>query len=79
MPSVVLDHQDPAADTSRHPVLWKSSAVNDKGPWWPLCVLPPFWPACMCDASGDNRRDAGGAVLIGAIALSLRRRRKQES
>jgi uncharacterized protein (TIGR03382 family) len=69
MPSEVLAHQDPAADTSHNRELSRSS-LSQPNPFLEVLrlVFPPLW----CNASGSG--DAGGVLVVGAMVLALRRR-----
>jgi hypothetical protein len=72
MPSAVLAHQDPAADTSKNPVLSRSEShyhdPNDGHGW---CAWIPFPP------SGCSTGDRNGVLLVAAtVAFACRRRRR---
>ena len=73
MPSAVLDHQDPGADTSQHPVLSRTSTHytdrEHRGVGQLLGCLQMF----SCDAGGDG--GAGGALVVLAVVAATRRRR----
>ena len=72
MPSGVLDKQDPAADTSRNPVLSKTSAsyhadsVRDHALFGCLRML-------SCNAGGG---DASGLLIVVAALAATRRRKR---
>ena len=73
MPSAVLDHQDPGADTSHNAVLSRSSAHYkdpDESPWTPLGCLRML----SCDTGGGGG-DASGALVVLAVVAATRRRR----
>jgi MYXO-CTERM domain-containing protein len=72
MPSDVLDKQNPAADTSKHPVLTRSSAHY---------VDPERregWQGCMrllaCRAGTGS--DASGGLVVLAVLVATRRRNR---
>lgn len=72
MPSAVLDHQDPGADTSKNPVLSRSSAHYvdpDDNRWGPLGCLRML--ACSTGRGGDT----SGALVVIAVLVATRRRR----
>jgi hypothetical protein len=75
IPTRVLDHQDPGADTSHHSVLSHSASYYhdpDDHRWDWLSWLKVF----QCNAGRDRGHDLGGAAIIGAVALVVRRRRR---
>jgi uncharacterized protein (TIGR03382 family) len=70
MPSGVLEHQNPGADTSHNPTLSSSggcAGILDRD----TAQVLRFLSSWMCNASGQ---DAGGSLVVGAIAIALRRR-----
>ncbi len=73
MPSSVLDHQDPGADTSHNPVLSRTSAhyvdPNDQR-WAALGCLRML--ACDAGRGGDT---SGALVVLAVLAITRRRRR----
>ncbi|HEY5948450.1 MAG TPA: hypothetical protein VIV40_23295 [Kofleriaceae bacterium] len=74
MPAAVLDKQDPGADTSKHPVLSKTSAhYSDPsdGRYNPAlgCLR-----LLACD-SGGRGGDASGLLIVVAALVATRRRR----
>ena len=79
VPLAALAHQDPGADTSTHPVLWRSSSTarepDDHGPAWLGCLR-----LAACDAGGacerERDRDASALVIAAAVAVIARRRRR---
>ena len=71
MPSEVLDKQDPAADTSKNPILSRSeahSADDDRYRW--LGCLRLF--AC----SGAGGGDASGGLIVLAVLVATGRRKR---
>jgi len=76
MPSAVLDHQDPGADTSKHPVLTRTEAhysdpldsTNGCMRWLGLGLF-------RCAAGGDG--DSGGLLVIAAVLAATRRRKRR--
>jgi MYXO-CTERM domain-containing protein len=73
MPSAVLDKQDPAADTSKNPILSRSEAhyvdPSDARYQWLGCLR-----LLSCDAGA--RSDASGVLVVLAVFASTRRRRR---
>jgi hypothetical protein len=69
MPAAVLDKQDPAADTSKHPVLSRTSAhyVDEDSPWRGCLRM------LACDAGGGG--DVSGALIVIAVLAATRRRK----
>jgi MYXO-CTERM domain-containing protein len=69
MPVAVLDKQDPAADTSKNPVLSTTSAhYGDQDAPWRGCLR-----MLSCGASGGG--DASGALIVIAVLAATRRRK----
>lgn len=72
MPSAVLDHQDPGADTSKNPVLSRTSARYsdpEESRWGPLGCLRML--ACSTGRGGDT----SGALVVLAVLAATRRRK----
>ena len=69
MPSAVLEKQDPGADTSRNPVLSKTSAhyVDQDSPWRGCLRM------LTCNAGGGG--DASGVLIVLAVLAATRRRK----
>lgn len=71
MPSAVLDNQDPGADTSKNPVLTRSSAHY---------VDPSDthrWPGCLSllSCNSGTHGDASGLLVVLAVLVATKRRR----
>lgn len=67
MPTEVLDKQDPAADTSGNPETYVRGGGGESK------LFPNYGCAWVsCSSSGG---DAGGWIVVAALALAVRRRR----
>jgi MYXO-CTERM domain-containing protein len=86
MPSETLDHQDPRADTSDHPVLSRSEACNWFQRHFTSCGEPAKAPTSMpasaisigcgtCSTSSGN--DPTALLLPLAVLLVVSRRRNK--
>ena len=69
MPAAVLDKQDPATDTSKHPVLSRTSAHYANEDF--------AWRGCLrmlsCDAGPSG--DVSGGLIVIAVLAAMRRRK----
>ena len=71
MPAAVLDKQDPGADTSKNPVLSKTSAhALDKDSYLAGCMR-----LLACDSGGGERDASGLLIVIAALAATRKRNR----
>ena len=73
MPAEVLDKHDPAADTSKNPVLSRSTARycdNDSAKPWG-CHMP------CCEATGGGA--GGGVPIVIAVLAAVRRRSRRQT
>lgn len=71
MPSAVLDHQDPGADTSKNPELSRSGSRHGIDAQWLGCLR---WVACDSGAHGGG--DASGVLLVLALFAATRKRNR---
>jgi hypothetical protein len=71
MPSAVLDHQDPGADTSHNPELSRSGSRHGIDAQWLGCLR---WVACDAGARGGG--DASGVLLVLALVAATRKRNR---
>lgn len=72
MPSAVLDHQDPGADTSHNPELSRSGSRHGIDAQWLGCLR---WVACDSGARGRGG-DASAVLLVLALLAATRNRNR---
>jgi MYXO-CTERM domain-containing protein len=71
MPTAVLDKQDPGADTSKNPVLSRTSAhYVDNDSQWAGCLR-----LLACNSGGGSGDASGLLIVIAALAATRRRNR----
>jgi hypothetical protein len=71
MPSAVLDKQDPGADTSKNPVLSRTSAhYVDNDSQWAGCLR-----LLACDSGGGHGDASGVLIVLAALAATRKRNR----
>ncbi len=79
MPSEVLDHQAPSADTSKHPELSRTEAHyhDPNGPAEGVKQLLGCMKMFSCSTTHTDDNDMSGLLVVAAALVAAKRRRNR--